>query len=334
MLGAVNAIVTVVVRLRVKLLACQVQVMGARLGVDGQQPCLGFADVLESSRCRHVHKQNRGICHLCQTDGPVRCLRLGDLWPCHGVELRLRIPSRGQPFRNLVHHIMILGMDHCRHAELPGRHHDIEQVAVAESQRQIRHVQFDARDAVRHETRKVVVEDSVSRIRHNHMEAIVTVGIALGFGVVPLDTWLGTRLVTPLRGKCKDGRVAARNRRPRARFPRIARRRVVLFDMRMRVDSSVVPGLSAIALQNVHFNIWQRDDIPRRDVSSLGVDNFSVRPGIEIDSNHRNLAVLDADLESRRQYLRRRHDPAVAYDQVEHVRGEIDLHLERYRINA
>lgn len=221
--------------------AHEVQIVRARLGVDGEQARLRLGDVPHGARRRHVDEQDGGRARdLGERDGAVRGLGLGGLGPRDGVEEGARVARGREPRRDGRDHVAVLGVHHGRDAQGPRAHHDGEQVRVAQLHGLVRHVQLDGRDALfGDEARQLRLEDGRRRVGHDHVEAVVAVGVAGGLFVVGLQGWVEGVFLSLLAGEGDHRGVSAGESAARAGFPCVACGRVVLFYVDVGVDASV-----------------------------------------------------------------------------------------------
>lgn len=192
-------------------LAHEVEVVGTRLGVDGEQPGLGVRDVLDRAWRRHVHQQDGSVGHLGERDGAVGRLGLGDLRARDGVEEGVRVAGLGEALRDGGNHVAVLGVDHGRDPQAPRAHHHVEQVRIAELHRLVCHVQFDGRDAlVLHELGQFLFENGLRGVGQNNVEAVIAVGVASGLCMIGLESWVDGVFMALLACKGDYGRVPAR----------------------------------------------------------------------------------------------------------------------------
>lgn len=134
---------------------------------------------------------------------------------------------------------MILGMNHCSHAQLPHGNHDIQNLPVPQFHRIIRHVQLDARHtAFPVKKRKLFIHDLLGGIGQDQMDTIVTRASTLRERSIVVEDRDDAIVVLVLQGKGHDGGCPAADGAARSSLPGIAGRGVPLLEVDVRVYAS------------------------------------------------------------------------------------------------
>ena len=188
----------------------QEEVLRARLGEDPAAPLPSPADRLERVPCREMDDVDGDPGGLGQADDPVGRLALEDGLPRKAVTDRIGRAGRDGLGRDDVDGHPVLGVHHDQPA-VPGRllHRPEDRAVVAVEDAGIGREQLEVRDALGDQPVHLG-EGRVVDVAHDHVEAVVGDGVALGLGVPRIEA-LAQRLALPLDREVDDrGRPAER----------------------------------------------------------------------------------------------------------------------------
>jgi hypothetical protein len=215
-LGALEAVAEVVER--------EEQVLGARLGERLGAAVAGVADGLECVPRGEVDDVDRDLGGLGEADDPVRRLALEDRIAGDPVVERIGLAVVHQVGRHDVDCEAVLGVHHDQPAVLAGLlHRPKDRPVVTVEDARIGREELEVGDALGDELVHLL-ERVVVDVAHDHVEAVVRDGVALGLGVPRIEAF-AERLPARLDGKVHDRRGPAERRRARPRLERVLRER-------------------------------------------------------------------------------------------------------------
>ena len=269
----------------------QQQVLGTRLGVDGQTPRPRPVDLLHDVPGGDVHEDNGDADQLGHRHRAVRRFALAD----HGMRLRVVLrrgePLLDEPVGQPLDELGVLRVDH-RHRLLAAHcGQEVEHLAVRELEPLVGHVELVGGISLAHERGQLLVEHLRGGVGHDGVECVVDEAAPFRALAVVRER-LAERRSAFLEREGNDGRGAAAGGRPRPAEEVVGDLRPVgeaLLEMDVAVDAA------------------------RGDRPAGGVDLLA--PAVEGRRDGRDLPRCDADVGGKD--VRWRRDGRVADYQVE-----------------
>ena len=201
----------------------------------------------------------------------------------------LRFQVLGHPVNN----VGVLGMDHGRDAESPGRMHDVQDLVIAQLKGFVCHVYLDTGDAVRvHHHGEVDFKHMFCRIGQDHVETIVAVRLTVCQLGILFQHRHKTLVIAKLARESDDRGRASGDGTACARIVSVVR---VVCQIRDLSVGDLCPH------EAVHRSLVQlaemdmRVDTARCDIGSLSIEDFNctVMRGKKTTSNGEYFPVLD-----------------------------------------
>ncbi len=213
----------------------QEEVLRAGLGERRNAAVARIADRVQGVACGEMDDVDRHAGRLGQADHPVRRLALEDRIAGDAVVVGIGVAGRDLVGGDDVDRHPVLGVHHDQTAVLRGPLHRpedravvaVEDARVGGEQLEVRHALGD--EAV-HLGQRVVVD-----VAHDHVEAVVGDGVALGLGV-PCVQPFAERLAARLDREVDDRRRPPEGGRARARLERVLGERPAERELHVRVD--------------------------------------------------------------------------------------------------
>ena len=137
---------------------------------------------------RHVHDQDRHVDELGQRDRAVGAPRARPdrRWLARGKRGAIR-PAASSRLRHPLDAVGVLGVDHRHRAVLARHRQHVEDLAVAELQVVVGHVDLERRVTLGDQAGSSSVRTCGRRVADDQVKGVVNMGLAIGAAVVVVD---------------------------------------------------------------------------------------------------------------------------------------------------